>query len=205
MLLCDIGNTTYSFLDENKSYKKCVKKFNPSTIKQKVYYICVNKEVKTKLEALDNWIDLSFKINMDNYYDTMGVDRIMTCEAVNDCVVVDAGSAITVDVVRDGIFEGGFIYPGTLAMNNAYRNISAALSYEFNYNLNLDIIPKNSKNSISYGYLKLLFNEVTSYNLEIILTGGDADKFAKIFPLAKIEKDLVFSGMKKILKKADIC
>ncbi len=205
MLLCDIGNTTYSFLDGYKSYKEDVKTFNPKDVKQNIYYICVNQETKSKLEKLDNWIDLSLELNLNNYYDTMGIDRIMACEAVENCVVFDAGTAVTVDVVRDGIFQGGFIYPGTIAMNKTYKNISPALSYEFNYNLNLDIMPKNSKDAISYGYLKLLFNEVISHNLEIILTGGDADKFAKIFPQAKIEKELVFNGMKKIIKKADIC
>ena len=211
MLLCDIGNTTYNFLEINSNnsldfnYKKSVNTFSPTDIKQKVYYICVNEKVKNRLENLDNWIDLSLKINIDNYYDTMGIDRIMACEAVKNGVIVDAGSAITVDVVRDGVFSGGFIYPGVSAMNNTYKNISPALSFEFNYSLNLDIIPKNSKDAISYGYLKLLYNEVSSYAMDIILTGGDADRFLKIFPHARVEKELIFNGMKKIIKKADIC
>jgi pantothenate kinase type III len=44
-----------------------------------------------------------------------------------------------------------------------------------------------------------------SHNKEIILTGGDADEFAKIFPSAKVDKKLIFIGMNTILKKADIC
>ena len=66
-------------------------------------------------------------------------------------------------------------------------------------------MPKNSRDAISYGFLKTLYAEVVSHNKEIYLTGGDAEKFAKVFPHAKIEKTLIFNGMKKIMKKADIC
>ena len=201
MLLCDIGNTSYHFLDSTLDYKEGVKTFNPQTVTQKVYYICVNPKVKIVLANLENWIDLSKYVDMRNYYDTMGIDRIFACEAVKNAVIVDSGSAITVDVVRDGVFEGGFIYPGTRAMNETYKNISSALNYPFNYEVDLTKLPKNSIDSISYGYLKTLYNEVTSYSLDIILTGGDADKLLNIFPSAKIDKNLIFSGMKKILQE----
>jgi len=201
MLLCDIGNTSYHFLDSTHDYKEGVETFNPQTINQKVYYICVNPKIIKILAEYENWIDLSKYVDMRNYYDTMGVDRIFACEAVENAVIVDSGSAITVDVVRDGIFEGGFIYPGTRAMNETYKNISSALNYPFNYEVDLNKLPKNSIDSISYGYLKTLHNEVSSYSLDIILTGGDADKLLNIFPSAKIDKNLIFSGMKKILKE----
>ena len=32
--------------------------------------------------------------------------------------------------------------------------------------------------------------------------GGDAEKLANIFPNAKIDKELIFNSMKKIIKKA---
>ncbi|MDQ7068013.1 MAG: hypothetical protein Q9M40_08590 [Sulfurimonas sp.] len=42
MLLCDIGNTSYHFLDDKTEYKKDVKTFDASRLKEKVYYISVN-------------------------------------------------------------------------------------------------------------------------------------------------------------------
>lgn len=201
MLLCDIGNTSYHFLDSTHDYKESVESFNPLTIKEKVFYICVNPRITKILQAYENWIDLSKYVDMKNYYETMGVDRIFACEAVKNAVVIDSGSAITVDVVRDGIFEGGFIYPGTRAMNETYKNISSALNYPFNYEVDLSKLPKNSMDSISYGYLKTLRCEVLSHSLDIILTGGDADKLLNIFPSAKIDKNLIFTGMKKILQE----
>ena len=201
MILCDIGNTSYHFLDADDDYKKDVNTFEPSTVKEKIYYICVNPKVKIVLESLENWIDLTLKVDMSNYYSTMGVDRIFACEAIENGVIVDAGSAITVDVVRAGVFQGGFIYPGKKAMGDTYKNISSALDYSFNFSLDIKKLPKNSQDSISYGYLKLLYNEVVSCDMPIYITGGDSKEFAKIFPNAEIDELLIFKGMQRILEK----
>jgi type III pantothenate kinase len=205
MIFCDVGNTSYHFLDSEDEYKKGVKEFDPHLIKDKVYYICVNPYLKKVLQKLDNWIDLSVHVDMQNYYTSMGVDRIFACEAIDNGIIIDAGSAITVDAVKDGVFDGGFIYPGIKAMSETYKNISSALDYSFNFELDLDKMPKNSQDAISYGFLKTLYCEVISYNMDIILTGGDAKIFAKIFPHAKIDEMLIFRGMKKIMKKANLC
>jgi len=200
MLLCDIGNTSYHFLDDSRDYRESVTAFNPSSITQKVYYISVNASVGKVLDTLDNWINLKSHVDMSNYYETMGVDRIFACEAIQNGVIVDVGSAITVDVVKDGKFQGGFIYPGITAMSKTYENISPALAYPFNFDFDLTVLPKNSGDAISYGYLKTLYSEVISHEMEIYLTGGDAKEFAKIFSNAKVDETLIFKGMSKILK-----
>ena len=202
MILCDVGNTSYHFLDESgKHYKKNVKDFDPASVKERVYYICVNPHAKSLLASLENWVDLSGYVDMKNYYDTMGIDRIVACENVQDGVIVDAGSAITVDVVKGGVFYGGYICVGVSHMKEAYANLSPALDYEINFDIDLDKLPKNSKDAISYGYLKPLRDEVLSHGLDVILTGGDATKLSKIFPHAKIDDELIFDSMKKIVRK----
>lgn len=200
MILCDIGNTSYHFLDGDSDYKQSVESFNPESIKEMVYYICVNPRLKEILKTLDNWVDAAESLNTSNYYETMGIDRIMACEAVPDGIIIDAGSAITVDVMSEGVFEGGFIYPGIRAMRETYKNISSALDYEFNYEVDLNTLPKNSIDSISYGYLKTLYCEVMRHNKKIFLTGGDSGILANIFPNAEIDKTLIFEGIKKIIK-----
>jgi len=205
MTLCDIGNTSYHFLDVNRSYKKSVSDFNPQNLNEKVYFISVNAKIKERLSSLKNWIDLSEYIDMSNYYESMGVDRIFAVEAIESGVIVDAGSAITVDLVKNGVFMGGFIYPGVEAMRKTYANISEALEYSFNFECDLDIMPKNSQDAITYGFVKTLYSEVISHNMPIILTGGDALAFKKIFKDAKVDEELIFSGMKKIIKKAKLC
>jgi type III pantothenate kinase len=205
MLLCDIGNTSYHFLHGKNSYKKEVEIFEPSTITEKIYYVSVNEKVSKKLKQLQNWIDVASFVDNSKYYETMGIDRICAVEVVKNAVIVDAGSAITVDVVREGAFMGGFIYPGVRAMAKTYANISPALAFSFNFDLDLDIMPKNSQDAISYGFLKTFYSEVISYDLPIILTGGDAHLLQKIFTDAKLDEKLIFNGMKYIIKKADKC
>jgi type III pantothenate kinase len=201
MLLCDIGNTSYHFLDQEKDYKESVKTFQPNSITQTLYYICVNPNVKPSLISLENWIDVADFIDITKYYSTMGIDRMVACEAIEDGLVIDAGSAITVDVIENGIFQGGFIYPGVQAMQQTYKNISSALDYTFNFHLDLEKLPKNSQDAISYGYLKTLHSEVYRHNKKIYLTGGDAQFLKHIFPDAVINTNLLFDGMKKILQR----
>lgn len=205
MLLCDIGNSSVHFFDGKIDYKECVTSFNPSFTEENIYYICVNQHLKNRLELLENWIDLSLYVDLSNYYKTMGIDRVAACEAIQSGIIIDAGSAITVDLVKDGIFEGGFIYPGVKAMNEAYKNISSALEYSFNFELDLDKMPKNSQDAISYGFIKTLFAEVMSHEMEIYLTGGYAKEFSKVFKSASVDELLIFKGMKNIIKKANLC
>ncbi|MEA2112170.1 MAG: type III pantothenate kinase [Campylobacterota bacterium] len=205
MLLCDIGNTSLHFYDGQNSYKKDVEKFDIFTCKEKVYYINVNPNLHVDLQKASNWVDLKAYVDYTHYYETMGIDRIMACEAVNDAIVIDAGSAITVDIINSGFYEGGFIYPGVDAMAESYRNISSRLDYTFNFELNLDKMPKNSQDSISYGFLRLLYGEVMRHNKPIILTGGSALELKKIFKDAKVDEMLIFKGMKIISSRIDIC
>lgn len=205
MLLCDIGNTSYHFFDKNRDYKRYITLFDPSTIKEEVYYICVNPHIKSTLKHLSNWIDLSAHIDFSKYYKTIGVDRVMACEAIENGLIIDAGSAITVDIVKNAQYGGGFIYPGVKAMSQAYKNISTMLDYSFNFELDLGKMPKNTQDAISYGYLKTFYAEVMSHNMQIYLSGGYAKEFYKIFKDAIVDEMLIFKGMQKIMKEVYLC
>jgi len=200
MLLCDIGNTTLHFFDGARDYRVAAEGFDPVSVAEPVAYISVNAALQPLLDACGNWLNLEAFIDRSVYYETMGIDRIMACEAVDEGVVVDAGSAVTVDVVRGGRFEGGFIYPGVRSMADAYARLSPRLAYDFNFELDLDKMPKNSRDAISYGYLRTLQGEVMRHEGPLLLTGGDADLFAGIFPSARVDPLLLFAGMKKILE-----
>jgi len=201
LTLCDIGNTSYHFLKGDLEYKKEVASFDPASIDEDVYYISVNAAVDTKLSALSQWHDLRSTIHWSDYYETMGVDRIMACEAIEEGLIIDAGSAITVDLVTEGHFAGGFIYPGLEAMQQSYRNISTRLDYSLNFELDLDKMPKNSRDAISYGILRTLYSEVMRHNKKIYLTGGDAKALSAIFPEATVDELLLFKGMQKMMEK----
>ncbi len=201
MLLCDIGNTSYHFYDLQNDYKKDVACFDPSSVKEDVYYICVHPTLKKRLRSLSNWHDLEERIDRTNYYDTMGVDRIVACEAVQNGVIVDAGSAVTVDVVRDGIFAGGFIYPGIRAFQGAYASISKNLDLELRFDTDLRKLPKSTHDALAYGFLSPLLKEIDSYDMDIFITGGDAKIIQKYLPHAKRDDLLLFRGMLLLVGK----
>jgi len=201
LTLCDIGNTTYHFLREGVESREAADTFDPGQVEEDVYYISVNAAVERRLKALPNWHDLRNCIDWEQYYETMGVDRIVACEAIEEGLIIDAGSAITVDLVSAGRFEGGFIYPGLDAMQESYRNISPRLDYSLNFELDLDKMPKNSRDAISYGLLRTLFSEVMRHERPIYLTGGNAKVLSKIFPDATVDELLLFKGMKKMMEK----
>nr|WP_275856372.1 type III pantothenate kinase [Sulfurimonas sp. MAG313] len=203
-LLCDIGNTNFSFSDGKKI---SVEYFDIASIKEKVYYISVNDYWEKRLSMQENWINLRAHLDMSKYYKTMGIDRMMACEAKENALIIDAGSAITVDLVKDFKHIGGFIYPGLRALEKCFKDISPALDISFNFDIDLDKMPKNTKDALSYGAIAPLLSHIReiSKNVPVLITGGDASTIAPLIPNAKIEHDLVFMGMKKILEGKKIC
>jgi type III pantothenate kinase len=205
MLLCDIGNTSYHFYDGGNDYREDVKSFDPLTCKERVYYINVNAKLEQRLKKLENWIDLALHVRWENYYETMGIDRIIACEAIEYGLIIDAGSAITVDIVKEGMHQGGYITPGISKMGECYATLSSRLKYSFNFDLDLDKMPKNSQDAITYGFLGTLKAEVMRHKMPLILTGGDAQTLHKIFPEATLEPLLLFRGMERLIKKGGLC
>ena len=205
LTLCDVGNTTFDFYRDGTKEKIFVADYELKESNEKVFYICVNEKIAPLLKNFPNWIDLKDFVDMQNYYDTMGIDRIMGCEAVQNGVIIDAGSAITVDVVKNGVFVGGYITLGLHVIHLAYIQISSRLDYSYNFEIDLDRIPKNSGDALTYGQFGLLYRDVVSHSLPIYLTGGDALKLRTLFKDAIVDDELLFKGMKNIMKKADLC
>lgn len=207
MLLCDIGNTSFHVYDTEtgQDAKHDVATFAPESLHGRVYYVNVNAALETKLARLEQWIDLRSYVDWEKYYDTMGIDRVMACEAVENGVIVDAGSAITVDVVRGGRFEGGFIHPGVQSLRHSFAEISPRLSCSFNFDVRLDKMPKNTNDAITYGALGLLAKEVNGYEVPVYLTGGDAPALKPLFAAPEHVPLLLFRGMEKIIQKAGLC
>ena len=199
-LLCDIGNTNFSF-DDGK--KVPVDQFDISSIEDEVYYIAVNHYWEKRLDMQENWINLRTFVDFNNYYESMGVDRIMCCEAVENAVIIDAGSAITVDLIKDAKHQGGYIYPGLKAMQRCFKDISPRLEVSFNFEIDLAKMPKNTVDALSYGAIAPLVSHIRSLSdaMPVILTGGDAERFKPFIPEAVIDHELVFKGMKKIIQQ----
>ena len=135
----------------------------------------------------------------------MGIDRIMVCEAVEDGIIVDAGSAITVDMMRGGIYQGGFISLGLHAMQDAYARLSPALDMSFNFEVDLAKMAKNTPDALTVGFLAPLIDKIESFEKPIYMSGGDAKLLSRFLPRAVVDEDLIFKGMKKLIEKGVKC
>ena len=205
MILCDIGNTSVDLYREGERSKFPAEGFDPASITAEVYYISVNAALGERLKAYPNWHDLCGAVAWENYYPTMGIDRIMVCEAVEEGVIVDAGSAITVDVMRQGRYEGGFISLGLRSAAEAYGRLSPALDVSWNFEVDLDKMAKNTPDAVTAGFLAPLVAQIKSLGEPLYLSGGDARTLSRFFPEAVLDEDLIFKGMKKLIEKGREC
>jgi len=212
MILCDIGNTTYHFKIEKKSYKISVKDSlanQPDFIDNSIYFISVNnKATKSFLSKYPNAINLKSLINFKTSYQGMGIDRQVVCHCIHDGIIVDLGSAITVDIMKKGKHKGGFIIPGIKAYKSIYPNISKKLSFDFEKDTNLDKIPLTTNDAINYAIFSAItlpiLKEYEKYKTKIYFTGGDKDLLKSYFidiPV-KYKKNMIFSSMKKIIEQS---
>ena len=119
-----------------------------------------------------------------------------------DGVVIDAGSAITVDVMDRGRHLGGWIWPGLRRTLEAYTEVSPKLAYDLNPDVSLDTLPLQTRNAISFGILAPICCLVERFRegRKVVVTGGDARIVAKTIPDARIDETVVFEGMKKMIK-----
>lgn len=203
MILLDIGNTTACINSNNHSKRIEIKHFNPLEIKEKVYYISVNSNFA---QLPKNYINLEPFFTLDTSYMGLGVDRIASCYYIDSGVIVDAGSAITVDYMKDKKHLGGFILPGIESYLNAYKNISCRLDYDLNTSLDIFSLPNSTKDAISYGIISSIITSIKNFakNETIYLTGGDSSFLNQFFKNAINEKDLVFHGMQKLIKDLNL-
>jgi type III pantothenate kinase len=210
VILCDIGNSTFHFKIKKESFKigveeslKPVKKY-----KGQIYFISVNKKATKKLlNAFPNAIDLAQFIKFDTSYSGMGIDRQVVCKYVKNGIIVDIGSAITVDIMKKSKHKGGFILPGIRAYQKIYPEISKKLSFKFKTDINLDKIPLKTNDAINYSILHSIIapikNIYKSNKTPIYFTGEDSKLILAYFKdiPSTYKKNLIFRSMKKIIEE----
>jgi len=196
LVLVDIGNTNYHICESEKIYNlKEPKKFD-----DKVYYISVNKKKEKEfLELNPNAINLKDYVKFKSNYKNIGIDRVMACKSIENGVVVDAGSAITIDVMKNGIHQGGIIAPGLFAFKEAFAKISEVLKVEYK-KIDLNKLPSNTNEALIYGSVGIVVDFIKKFEGPYYFTGGDG-KFLSEFVEGIYIKDLVFRGMKKVIKE----
>jgi len=210
MMLCDIGNSTFHFKTKNSDFKIGVDEslHKIKKLKGEIYFLSVNKKATKKLlKYFPKAIDISQYINFNTKYQGMGIDRQIVCKYIKNAILVDIGSAITVDIMKKGKHLGGFILPGIGAYKRIYPNISKKLSFKFDTDINLDKIPLITNDAINYSILHSIIapikNIYKKYKTPIYFTGGDSKLLLSYFDNIphKYKKNLIFNSMKKVIKK----
>ncbi|OPA75860.1 pantothenate kinase [Campylobacter pinnipediorum subsp. pinnipediorum] len=203
MILCDIGNTNATFCEDGKISQIGIDKFQEYKPNQKVYYICVNDQIQKIIKEQKYFINLEPYYEIDTIYQGLGIDRIAACSNITTGVVVDAGSAITVDIMLNSLHIGGYILPGIAHMLKAYENISPRLKIPINSQIDLDAFPQRTTDAISYGIIKPIITllEKVAFGQNVYFTGGDGQFLSKFFKNAIYDRMLVFRSMQKIINE----
>ncbi len=202
MILCDIGNSSFDFFIEGVHKKYPIYEDIPA-FTQKIYFISVNKKAQEKLlKTNPNAVNIEEFIKFDTSYEGLGCDRSIACCFQEDCIIVDCGSAITVDIVQEGKHKGGFILVGLSYYKKIYPQISSVLELDLNRDINLDKIPLNTNDAILYAVLKSIILPIEEIrgNKKIVFTGGDGKFLSKYFKNSIYEENLIFKNMERILK-----
>ncbi|MGX2982710.1 type III pantothenate kinase [Helicobacter sp. 23-1045] len=203
MLLCDIGNSFFHFYYKGRVWKEGFNALTKKNENYRIYYISVNPRSEKKLlETHNNCENIAPLITLDTIYEGLGIDRKAACFGVDEGIIVDAGSAITIDIIRKGVHLGGYIMPGIESYKRMFSKIEV-LSVDFNLGVSLDCIPQNTRDAISYGTLKSIVLNIgdIAKDSAIYFTGGDGKFLAQFFSNAIFDSTLIFKGMTKAINK----
>jgi len=206
VVFCDIGNTHIKFKQSNNiyicRYDDILPKFD-----EKIFYISVSKAGENVLKNNYKEIeDMSHDISFDSDYVGWGVDRAVVCSYIADGIVVDAGTAITVDSIADSHHMGGFILPGITTYKTIYAGISDKLNTKQNFDIKSAVLPMDTDKAITYGIVQSIVQPIKNIakNSTIYITGGDGEMLSRYIKGSIYKKNLLLENLEKI-KKEKLC
>jgi type III pantothenate kinase len=208
MILCDVGNSRMHLYEDGKVKHFCHEEGLRRYAGEAVRYICVHEKMREHIaKEAPKWVDLSEYRCLATEYRGLGIDREAACLGVWDGVVVDAGSAVTVDVMEEGRHRGGWIWPGIAAMQRAYAAISPVLDRPPVRDVDLAKIPMDTDAAVGFGMLAPIACLIERFakGKPVVVTGGDAALVASAIPGAIVDESIVFKGMKKMMQKDSLC
>ena len=201
-----------SFLNKNYSTKpktaiisSVVPSINPLIIK-------ILKIYKIKVHVLRSKDMLPY-LKIDYNLNEIGSDRIANSFAVinnkiKNSIVIDFGTATTFEVLKNGIFLGGLIFPGIELSKSSLIEKTSLLKNTKITKIS-KVVGKNTKDSIQSGFywgyvsaingiIKKIINE-KKFKPKIIVTGGLAKIFKNdIRPKPIIKSHLTLEGLQVI-------
>lgn len=153
--------------------------------------------------------------------DRVGLDRLVAAVAVNrlretnrPAVVVDAGTAITVDLIdAKGIFRGGAILPGPRIAATAlaeYTDLLPLADYRFDGDPPSPVGNATEpaiRSGLFYGSIGAIAELIrrmteSTPDAQIFVTGGDSRQMATLIdPAAEYVSDLVLRGVLEVARR----
>ena len=145
--------------------------------------------------------------------ETLGVDRLAAAVAAvevmgcKDCLVVDFGTAITIDLVEGGVYRGGNISPGARTRFRALHDYTGRLP-ECSPTDEVLEYGSTTSQAIEQGVMQGITYEIEGYishfsaqnvKITLIFTGGEAKYFVKRIKNAIFANcELVICGLNRI-------
>ncbi len=204
VLVVDAGNTSIKFTAFEGEQVLWVEReesfpvntgFSPDVI----YFASVRSKEQSALLHADiqaefpcsEWVTLTSQAiacGVRNAYiepERLGVDRWLGVIAAHyvvtgDVVVVDAGTAIKVDVVNnDGVHLGGYITPGLAMMEESLLSKTARIRFDSREVVEGDELPNSTARAVTegcremaLGFLERIYHRYPEFKW--VVTGGDA-------------------------------
>lgn len=150
--------------------------------------------------------------------ETLGVDRYLGClgaslHAASGVVVIDAGSACTIDYMSpDGVYRGGVIMPGLESLIDIFKDKAPELP-PIEVKIPAGWPAKSTQESLQWGQIGFFMDGIKAAlrrhkeqfsNYDLYLTGGSAND---LYPLlgegAILRPNLVFEGMLELLREIE--
>lgn len=162
------------------------------------------------VEARVTKLHKHFQCGYENI-NTLGIDRWLavigagTLYPEQDCLVVDIGTATTIDgVKKDGRHLGGIIAPGPYLMERSIIDIARGVFTD--NNASVEAWPTRTADALRTGCIRSTIALIESTHSELIadskliLTGGYANVISKELNIDHvIESDLIFEGLKSFI------
>ncbi len=197
---------------------------------EKSIYCSVREKNRGVIEMLNRSselhinFDFNTAIPLANEYSTpqtLGMDRLAAAIGAaaiyprESTVVVDFGSAITIDFVEGGAaYMGGNISPGASLRFKSLNQFTDKLPLCVLSREEKELCSGDTKDAIEAGIAYGITYEISGYideyirkykNIKIIFTGGDAEYFGNKFKMPIfVDCDVVTRGLYQVLKYNDV-
>ncbi len=217
-LFVDIGHSTVKWKTfSSKISKECVESFSASSLPNNkcvwlsaVAHANIVDSIKREFANVELVLPCKKHGNLTIAYQNpseLGVDRFLAMLGAienypsTNLLVIDLGSALTIDIVNDdGVHKGGLIMPGLMALRKSFTKFSTE-----NMSQSLVGLQNNTKDAWLSGTETMLIVTIKEQikdfqsqysNGVVLLTGGDITKLSNELPKSlSYFENLVLDGL----------